>query len=283
MGQIERKNSSSLRLRVHTKQLGTLNKNELTLLASKHRWGVGNLSSSKTSSLLYSSIASQRANQKKHTNASAKSNRNKTCKISEKQEPSYKSMRSGVYFDNREIFNTRHPSQVHYNVRHVTKVLNLPVGMPLPKPPGLCVINHPFPPLSKPGTEESLQQKTDESQSEKEAPCARKRKREREEKGSEEEGKLEDRPSKRSRIDITVTSISNKKLSSEERLFLEAAIALSASKISGPTKEANTPSQQSEQSVSPKPSGQAMPPPPPPCSFFQGISSRVLLSLGQHS
>lgn len=237
-----------------------------------------------SSSLLYSSIVSKRANQKKQTDAITASSTNKTFEIDNKQEHSNKSMKSGVYFNNHEIFNARHPTQVQYNVRHVTKVLNLPFGMPLAKPPRLSVMKHKFPSLSEPTTEESLPRKIDESQSEKEQepPCARKRARE--EKGSEEEGKLEEGSLKRSRFDTIVTSISSKKLStSEERLFLEATIALSDLK-SVPTRKKKTPSQKSKQKNSPKPSmGKIMPPPPPSLSFFKGKFSRVLLSLGQHS
>jgi hypothetical protein len=219
-------------------------------------------------------------------------NINQTHEMSEKQEHSTtsNSMRSGVYFNNCEIFNEMHPSQVHYKVHHATNVVNLPMGKPLARPPFLGVKK---PRCAAPPVTDSNSAEESES---KKADGSRKRERGQtgssDTEGAEEENLEDDDPSKRCRIDGIVRQSNKKKLSGEETLFLEAALALSVSKFLGTTttttttkeNRTNPAPQNNRRSVSPTPTlpGQQTMMPPPPFSFFQATSSkRVLLSLGQ--
>lgn len=123
--------------------------------------------------------------------------------------------RSGVYFNNHQIFDSRHPAQVEYKAIFESKVPDLPVGIPLAEPPRL------FTSASKPALKKIVPMKRKESLSQPTRSMSGK--------GSIDVGK--EKPSSRTRCNEGIISIP-KRLSREEYLFLEAAILLSASKAS---------------------------------------------------
>ena len=219
-------------------------------------WSLKNSNGSKTSSLIHSSTPTNPADKAAKSSLLTPGKTNKIYEIITQQEISNQSMRYGVYINNCEIFDKRHPAQVQYKAFHVTKMPDLPVGLPLAKPPHLCVHNHPILPIfSQPTTEESLSTKIEDSSSEPEIELACSRKRLVD---GENDGKIKEKPSKCTRLNNTKASISSKKLSKEERLFLDAAIALSASKDLIQTKDNTTKCTKEKH----QPSGRAMPPPP---------------------
>ncbi|MGK3743729.1 MAG: hypothetical protein ACI90V_010588 [Bacillariaceae sp.] len=297
MGQIDRNDILSSHLRgIRSKKKSctppVYNRNDLSrLFSAKNRFQISSGSSRfliPSSLLNNSKIVDVQKDEMKLTKKTKTENEN-INEMSEKQEYSNtsSSMRSGVYFNNCEIFNEMHPSQVHYKFRHVTKAANLPIGKPLARPPYLGV--------TKPRCAALF---IDSNSSAEDEPESKKvdgsRKRDRGQKsssnteGGEEENLEDNDPSKRCRMDSTRPS-NKKKLSGEEKLFLEAALALSVSKLSATTTTTTKENkilpapQNNRRSVSPTPpSGQQAMMPPPPFSFFQANSSkRVLLSLGQ--
>jgi hypothetical protein len=304
MGQIDRNDTLSSRLRgIPSKKKSCTppvynKKNDLSrLISAQNRFQISSDSSRFLipSSLLHNSkTVDDQKDEMELTKITKTENINKNHEMSEKQEHSTSnSMRSGVYFNNCEIFNEMHPSQVHYQVRHVTKVATLPMGKPLARPHFLGVKKPrcAAPPVTDSNSAEEFESKKVDGS----------RKRERGQtsssntEGGEEENVEDDDPSKRCRMDGIVCPSNKKRLSGEETLFLEAALALSVSKFSGTTtttttttttKENRTISapQNNRRSVplTPTLSGQQTMMPPPPFSFFQATSSkRVLLSLGQ--
>ena len=176
MGKIDRQNKPCV-----------FRKEEMLLFASKYRSRRMNYPKlPNTSSFAHSSVVSKGTNEKRQKGSAIPNSKNTTYQIDTKHGPSNKIMRSGVYFNKREIFNTVHPTQVKYNMLHVTKVLNLPVGMPLAKPPHLGVINHGLlPRISKTVADKPLLRKIDASQSKKEPSFVQNR-------AKREKGSIED-------------------------------------------------------------------------------------------
>eukprot|EP00536_Pseudo-nitzschia_multiseries_P013827 jgi/Psemu1/36518/gm1.36518_g len=178
------------------------------------------------------SAISKGVNQKKHNDTTVPGNTYTTyaCQINTKNTPSSTMMRSGVYFNNREIFDTIHPAQVNHREGQVIKVLNLPVGMPLAKPPCISAIKHEaLPPISTNITDRTLRRKHDAMQSEEE-PRLRKKTR-REERRSMDEKPKEKRSQRTRAGNSACNPSSGNTLSSEERLFFEAAKKLSSSDV----------------------------------------------------
>jgi hypothetical protein len=117
----------------------TLRKNGLSLSTLRRCFCNTDKSAfSKTFFLVYSScIMENRANEKKRIGPPTQNNANNTFEIKIKQETPRQITRSGVYFNNHEILDTRHPAQVEYNTFFATEVPDLPIGIPLAKPPRL--------------------------------------------------------------------------------------------------------------------------------------------------
>mmetsp|Transcript_4137 Transcript_4137/g.8941 ORF Transcript_4137/g.8941 Transcript_4137/m.8941 type:complete len:231 (+) Transcript_4137:519-1211(+) len=230
MGQNNRKDDLSSRLRKVVTRTCVFRKEEALNFASMcPSWRMEDFL--KVSSFALSSFASKGTNEKPATPNITDT----TNQINTKHEPSKQITRSGVYFNNREICNAIHPAQMRYDVRHVTKVPNLPVGMPLGKPPRLRVVNHEFlPPIPRTYNDEPLPGKINASPSGTEPSHARKPAKRKKE--SILGGKPECKPSKRTRV-VKIASINNcnsgNKLSNEQHLFFEAAIALSSGRSGG--------------------------------------------------
>ena len=291
MVQIDRNDILSSRLRGFPCK--NSKKNDLSrLVSAKNRFQISSDSSRfliPSSLLNNSKTVDDQKDEMKLTKKTRTENINKTHEMSEKQKhsaTSSNSMRSGVYFNNCEIFNEMHPSQVHYKVHHATNVTNLPMGKPLARPPFLGLKKR----CAAPSVTDSNSAEESES---KKVEGSHKRERGQtsssDSDGGKEENLEDDDPSKRCRMDGIVPQSNRKKLSSEETSSLEAALALS--KLSGTIttttikgNRAISATQNNRRSVSPTPtlSGQQTMMPPPPFSFFQATSSkRALLSLGQ--
>jgi hypothetical protein len=287
MVQIDRNDILSSRLRGFPCK--NSKKNDLSrLISAKNRFQISSDSSRfliPSSLLNNSKTVDDQKDEMKLTKKTRTENINKTHEMSEKQEhsaTSSDSMRSGVYFNNCEIFNEMHPSQVHYKVHHATNVTNLPTGKPLARPPFLG--------LKKPrcaAAEESESKKVEGSHKRERGQASSS-----DTDGGDEENLEYDDPSKRCRMDGIVPQSNKKKLFSEETSSLEAALALTLFSGTTTTNNNNTTKgsmtipapQNNRRSVSPTPtlSGQQPMMPPPPFSFFQATSSkRALLSLGQ--
>lgn len=289
MVQIDRNDILSSRLRGFPCK--NSKKNDLSrLISAKNRFQISSDSSRfliPSSLLNNSKTVDDQKDEMKLTKKTRTENINKTHEMSEKQKhsaTSSNSMRSGVYFNNCEIFNEMHPSQVHYKVHHATNVTNLPMGKPLARPPFLGLKKVASPVTDSNSAEESESKKVEGSHKRERGQTSSS-----DTDGGEEENLEDDDPSKRCRMDGIVPQSNRKKLSSEETSSLEAALALS--KLSGTitttTIKGNrtiSATQNNRRSVSPTPtlSGQQTMMPPPPFSFFQATSSkRALLSLGQ--
>jgi hypothetical protein len=118
-------------------------------------------------------------------------------------------MKTGVYFNDCEVSQDMHPSQVRYLKRYTSVVPSLPVGKPMPAPPKLltqCPCKIELPPSD---------QDVDLNQYMASNDCKRKT----------ESKDCEAEPAKRRRIE----KLRPNNLSSEEQVFIEAAFALSES------------------------------------------------------
>ena len=157
--------------------------------------------------------------------------------------------RSGVYFNNCEVFEEAmmHPAQVVSISRGASVVPILPTGKPMPQPPQLVV----KPPGEK-ASGAALMPSGSMRVSEKQHPIPNSKR------GGASFATGEERGTKRLRTE-------GKKLSSEEISFIEAALALSEPRLSS-----TKPSKQAIHKVTPlataKSSLNALPPPP----FFLG-------------
>ena len=230
MGQSDRKDDLSSRLRnVVTRTCVFRREEALTFASMCPSWRMEKFL--EVSPFALSTVASYGANEKPATPQIT----NTTNQINTQHEPSNKITRSGVYFNNREICNAIHPAQMKYDMRHVTKVPNLPVGMPLGKPPRLRVVNHELlPPIPRTYNDKSLPEKINASPSGTEPLHARKPAKRKKE--SIRDGKPESKPPKHTRV-VEIASINNctfgNRLSNEEHLFFEAAIALLSGRSGG--------------------------------------------------
>lgn len=233
MGQRDQNNRLSSRLRRAVNKTCALHNEELSSYFSQcnfHTMATPKLQ--KPSCLDPDSAISKGVNQKKHNDTTVPGNTYTTyaCQINTKNTPSSTMMRSGVYFNNREIFDTIHPAQVNHREGQVIKVLNLPVGMLLAKPPCISAIKHEaLPPISTNITDRTLRRKHDAMQSEEE-PRLRKKTR-REERRSMDEKPKEKRSQRTRAGNSACNPSSGNTLSSEERLFFEAAKKLSSSDV----------------------------------------------------
>lgn len=118
-------------------------------------------------------------------------------------------MKTGVYFNNCEVSQDMHPSQVRYLNRYTSVVPSLPVGKPMPAPPKLltqCPCKIELPPSD---------QDVDLNQYLTSNACKHKT----------ESKECEAEPAKRRRTE----KLRPNNLSSEEQVFIEAAFELSES------------------------------------------------------
>mmetsp|Transcript_17244 Transcript_17244/g.35588 ORF Transcript_17244/g.35588 Transcript_17244/m.35588 type:complete len:259 (-) Transcript_17244:330-1106(-) len=142
----------------------------------------------------------------------------------------------GVYFENRRLYDTRHPAQAMHNPFLVSKMPTMPIGTPLAKPPCLAFAKSgPLPfgvPSLQPARSKSPPTKTVDESFLRPNKTSLHTRRVSMDKTCEEDGEMEVNPSNGIRNPSkNNASISNKVLSKEERVFLEAATLLSAAKI----------------------------------------------------
>ena len=127
----------------------------------------------------------------------------------------------GVYFENKRVIDTRlYPAQMKYNPFHVPNLPELPIGVPLAKPPRLPLARLTKYGESLPVPKASTARVTPTN--ERDSPSI-------EMSCKEKEAKEEEKPPKHTRGHRRVVSITNKvnELSKEEQVFLEAAALLS--------------------------------------------------------
>ena len=156
--------------------------------------------------------------------------------------------KSGVYFNNCEVFHDMHPSQVKYSVKHATVFPSLP-GQPMSQPPRLVTRE----PRNGVVTAEIPPQAADNLECEKVHSLGRNQSQYLKRRNNSSVAP-EERATKRCRLEKK-----SQTLSGEERVFIEAALALSASADSASARKAPhkiTPT------VAAKSEVQALPPPP---------------------
>eukprot|EP00537_Pseudo-nitzschia_pungens_P004133 CAMPEP_0172374748 /NCGR_PEP_ID=MMETSP1060-20121228/57324_1 /TAXON_ID=37318 /ORGANISM="Pseudo-nitzschia pungens, Strain cf. cingulata" /LENGTH=275 /DNA_ID=CAMNT_0013101547 /DNA_START=208 /DNA_END=1035 /DNA_ORIENTATION=+ len=271
MGQIDQRVTLSPRFR------GGMSKESLFRIdcASKcHSRRIAVSKNPNTSRVVPGFVDNESVDHKEERDSRVHSNIHTSCHLNTKTNPSNTMLRSGVYFNNSEVLNTIHPAQVSHVKGEVIKVLNLPVGMPLAKPPRLgSFYKGVLPPITENITDMKTLRRKEVVRQFKEKIQERKKRREKE--GSKHE-KPEGKPLKRIRIENTAFhSSSGNSLSSEERLFFEAAVALSSSEVPTSTNgKRNEPRQ-----VSLEPAGQTTTSRPPRYSLYLGSASKMLLPL----
>eukprot|EP00533_Pseudo-nitzschia_delicatissima_P004304 CAMPEP_0116101942 /NCGR_PEP_ID=MMETSP0327-20121206/13079_1 /TAXON_ID=44447 /ORGANISM="Pseudo-nitzschia delicatissima, Strain B596" /LENGTH=243 /DNA_ID=CAMNT_0003593937 /DNA_START=9 /DNA_END=740 /DNA_ORIENTATION=- len=240
-GQQNKKTLSSSYSNGMTSKACSLRKKGLSLPTSTLRpWKPGMSAFSKTqSSLLMSSSSStnKSTNKMKRTVSPVLGSTFMTSEFALKQGTPIVISKPGVYFENRRLYDTRHPAQAMYNPFLVSKMPAMPIGTPLATPPPLAFAKSgplPFgvpspqptrrksPPTRKTVIESSLRPSKNSLHTRRVSM----------DKTCEEDGKMEVNPSSGIRSPSKNNgSISNKVLSKEERVFLEAATLLSAAKI----------------------------------------------------